>query len=478
MKLKIKYLRLLIRLKNSYPVQLLYPLIKNWYDKISETNTQLSRQIFKFIPFLLTSAIVGFVAYFYAEIFRQTESLSFKLVNNYRWSVFILTPVAFVTSWWLVKRHSPYAKGGGIPQVMASMELSRPRTYKLIDHLLNIKVIIIKVLSSTVKVLGGGIVGREGPTIQISSAIFAIVDKYLPKWWKPISQKSVLVAGTASGIAAAFNTPLGGIIFAIEELSRFNIKNYGSSLYIAVIIAGLVAQTLGGSYLYLGYPRLATTGWVVYLGVLVVSIIAGFFGAKAGQYMWKMVVYLKRYDNLKQQLTVVLLASVLVAVSIYFLGTDAMGTGKSMINRILSNTGNKEVDWYIPLVRIGGMLSATASGGAGGIFAPSLSIGAAIGAVFASIMELSGTNANLMIVIGMTAFLVGITRSPFTSAIIIIEMTDRHSSIFHIMMAVVITSTIAHFVDKKSFYDHMKESYLSEVKQHKKSHNTTGEVAQ
>ncbi len=467
----------MIRLKNSYPVQLFYPLIKNWYDKLSETNTQLSRQIFKFIPFLLTSAIVGFVAYFYAEIFRQTESLSFKLVNNYRWSVFILTPVAFVTSWWLVKRYSPYAKGGGVPQVMASMELSRPRTHNLIGHLLNIKVIIIKILSSTVKVLGGGIVGREGPTIQISSAIFAVVDKYLPKWWKPISQKSVLVAGTASGIAAAFNTPLGGIIFAIEELSRFNIKNYGSSLYIAVIIAGLVAQTLGGSYLYLGYPRLATTGWVVYLGVMMVSIIAGFFGAKAGQYMWKMVVYLRRYDNLKQQFTVVLIASVLVAVSIYFFGTDAMGTGKNIMQRTLFSA-DKDVAWYIPLVRIGGMLSATASGGAGGIFAPSLSIGAAIGAVFASFMELSGTNANLMIVIGMTAFLVGITRSPFTSAIIIIEMTDRHSSIFHIMMAVVITSTIAHFVDKKSFYDHVKESYLSEIKQHKKSHNTNSEAAQ
>ena len=476
MVLKIKYLRLLVRIKNSYLVKTFYPIIKEWYDKFSNTNTQISRQFFKFIPFLLTSAIVGLVAYFYAEIFRQTELLSFKLVNNYRWSVFIITPLAFISSWWIIKKYSPYAQGSGIPQVMASMELSRPRTYKLIDYLLNLKIVIFKILASTIKVFGGGIVGREGPTIQASSAIFAVVDKYLPKWWKPVSQKSILLAGTASGLAAAFNTPLGGIIYAIEELSRFNMKNYGTALYIAVVIAGLVAQTLGGPYLYLGYPELATSGWMVYLGVLIVSVIAGFLGAKTGQYMWKLINYFRKYKNLRQQFTLVFVTSLIVAVSIYFLGTDAMGSGKEIMQRTLF-TENKSVEWYIPLVRIGGMMSAVVSGGAGGIFAPSLSIGATIGSVFAAFLELSDNNTNLMIVIGMAAFLTGITRSPFTSAIIIIEMTDRHSSIFHIMLAVVITSTIAHFVDKKSFYDHMKDFYLTDIKEHKKSHNTS-EAAQ
>jgi H+/Cl- antiporter ClcA len=176
----------------------------------------------------------------------------------------------------------PFAKGSGIPQVMAAIEISKPSSRGLVDKLLSLKIILIKVVSSAFKVLGGGIVGREGPTIQISSSVFQVVYKYLPTWWKPISQKNILVAGAASGLAAAFNTPLGGIIFAIEELSKFHVKAYKSSLFVAVVIAGLVAQTLGGSYLYLGYPKLVHSGWMVYLGVLIVSILSGFFGAKIG----------------------------------------------------------------------------------------------------------------------------------------------------------------------------------------------------
>jgi H+/Cl- antiporter ClcA len=324
-------------------------------------------------------------------------------------------------------------------------------------------VIAVKIISSTFKVLGGGVVGREGPTIQISSSVFQVVYKYLPKWWKPISQKNILVAGAASGLAAAFNTPLGGIIFAIEELSKFHIKKYKSSLFVAVIIAGLVAQSLGGSYLYLGYPKLATTGWMIYLGVLIVSILSGFFGAKIGAILWKVVTYLKSKKTIYQQIFIVLLASLLISSMIYFLGTDAMGSGKELMERTLF-TADKNVEWYLPFVRMGGLITSFGFGGAGGIFAPSLSIGASIGAVVSGFLDLTGSNVNVLIVVGMTAFLTGITRSPFTSAIIVIEMTDRHSAIFFLMLAAVISSAIAYLVERKSFYDYLKDYYTEAVK--------------
>ena len=350
---------------------------------------------------------------------------------------------------------------------MAAIEVSKSSTKHLIDKLLSVKVIIIKVLSSALKVLGGGIVGREGPTIQISSSVFQVIYKYLPSWWKPISQKNILVAGAASGLAAAFNTPLGGIIFAIEELSKFHIKQYGSTLFVAVVIAGMVAQTLGGSYLYLGYPKLSASGWEVYAGVLIVSILSGFFGAKIGAWMWKVVSYLKTKRTNYQQIIIVLIASVFISVTIYFLGTDAMGSGKELMERTLF-TSDKAVAWYIPFVRMGGLISSFGFGGAGGIFAPSLSIGASIGAVVSGFMELTASNSNILIVVGMTAFLTGITRSPFTSAIIVIEMTDRHSAIFYLMLAAVIASGIAFFVERKSFYDYLKDAYIEDVKKAEK----------
>jgi H+/Cl- antiporter ClcA len=256
---------------------------------------------------------------------------------------------------------------------------------------------------------------------------------------------------------------LGGIIFAIEELSKFHIKQYKSTLFVAVVIAGLVAQWLGGSYLYLGYPKLETTGWIVYIGVLIVSILSGFFGAKIGMLMWKTVKFLKNKKKLSQQIALVFLVSLLISTSIYFLGTDAMGSGKEIMERTLFTT-NKKVEWYIPFVRMGGLISSYGFGGAGGIFAPSLSIGASLGAVIASFLELSGNNINILIVVGMTAFLTGITRSPFTSAIVVIEMTDRHSAIFYLMLAAVVSSAIAYFVEKKSFYDYMKELFIEDIK--------------
>jgi H+/Cl- antiporter ClcA len=460
---KFTILRYLVRLKNTYVIRKIKPFLKRNLARWNETNSKISEQLFQSIPFWIASALTGLLAYLYYLVFRYTEALSFDLVEKYRWSIFILTPVSFFISWWLVRRFAPFAKGSGIPQVMAAIEISKPTTRPLVDQLLSLRIILVKVFSSAFKVLGGGVVGREGPTIQIASSVFQVVYKYLPFWWKPISQKNILVAGAASGLAAAFNTPLGGIIFAIEELSKFHIKSYKSSLFVAVVIAGLVAQSLGGSYLYLGYPKLEASGWMVYLGVLIVSILSGFFGAKVGAFLWKVVRYIKSKKKNSQQITVVILASILVSTSIYFLGMDAMGSGKEIMERTLF-TSDKSVEWYIPFVRMGGLISSFGMGGAGGIFAPSLSIGASIGAVVSGMMELTGHNTNLLIVVGMTAFLTGITRSPFTSAIVVIEMTDRHSAIFFLMFAAVIASAIAYIVERKSLYDFLKEAYIDEVK--------------
>ena len=141
---------------------------------------------------------------------------------------------------------------------MASIDLATPRQYGLVEKLLSLRIIIVKIVASMVMVLGGGIIGREGPTIQIAASVFNIIHMRLPAWWPRISQKNILVAGAASGLAAAFNTPLGGIVFAVEELSKTHLNYFKSALFTAVIIAGLTAQGLAGPYLYLGYPDLET----------------------------------------------------------------------------------------------------------------------------------------------------------------------------------------------------------------------------
>lgn len=461
--MKIKYLRIIVRLKNISLVEKLLNYLTGFYEKTIETNSQLKHQFLQFLPFLIASVATGFVAFFYSKIFTYAEKLSLYIFEQNKLYIFISTPISFLLSWWLVKRYAPYAKGSGIPQVMASIELAKPENNRLIDHFLGIKILLIKIISSAVKVIGGGILGREGPTIQISSSIFNLAYKYLPKKWVPISQLNILIAGAASGLAAAFNTPLGGIIFAIEELSKFHIKYYKSPLFIAVIIAGLTAQGLGGSYLYLGYPKTDFEGWWVILGVIITSIIAGYFGSKMCDLLLNFITFINSISHKIKQIGVVIGCALVVATTIYYFGTETMGSGKEVMERTLFSE-NKSIDWYLPFLRMNGLIFSFGFGGAGGIFAPSLSSGACFGALIAQFLHLVGPNANLLILIGMTAFLTGVTRAPFTSAIIIFEMTDRHSIIFFLLLGAVLASIVANFVSKHSFYDQLKEMYIKEVK--------------
>jgi H+/Cl- antiporter ClcA len=465
MYLKFKYLRSIVLFRKAKIINKVINYLKHYYQKALNTNSQLRLQFFQFLPFLVASMLSGIAAYLYYLAFNYAEKASLYIYDKNNIYIFLITPMFFLISWWLVRKYSKYAKGSGIPQVMAAIELTRPESRHLISKLLGLKIIFIKVFSSIAKLMGGGIVGREGPTIQISASIFSVIYKLLPSWWPHVSKKNILVAGAASGLAAAFNTPLGGIVFAMEELSKYHFKYYKSPLFIAVIIAGLSAQGLGGSYLYLGYPKLDIQGYEIYLGVIIVAILAGYFGSKMSSIMLRLISFVDSFKNIGKQILIVIASALVVSTLIYIFGVDVFGSGKHIMEKLLF-TSEKHIEWYIPFVRMISMISTFSFGGAGGIFAPSLSAGATIGAVISELMDLSQNNTNLLILSGMAAFLTGVTRAPFTSAIIVFEMTDRHSVIFFLMLASILANIISNQVDKKSFYDHIKETYIEEL--HKK----------
>ena len=228
--------------------------LKRIFDRIR--NEHFKRNALQAIPFWIASIITGIIAVLYTRLFVAAEDITTSIFNHHAWFLFILSPLCFVLSWWLVQKFSPYARGSGIPQVMAAIEISTHKTNQIVDKLLGFRIIFIKILSSLVMALGGGAIGREGPTIQIASSIYKIVYQLLPKWWPKIAKKNMMVTGAAAGLAAAFNTPLGGIVFAIEELTKTHFSYYKTAIFSSVIIAGLTAQGLLGPYLYLGYPKL------------------------------------------------------------------------------------------------------------------------------------------------------------------------------------------------------------------------------
>ena len=427
-------------------------------------NEKLKRNLLQAVPFWTASLITGLFAVFYAQAFAQTERLTATIFRYHPWILFIISPASFFLARWIVKRFAPFSRGSGIPQTLAAVEMASDHKDKKINNLLGVRVILIKVLSSLLMAFGGGAVGREGPIIHISGSVFSKIYDILPDWWPRISRKNMIMTGAAAGLAAAFNTPLGGIVFAIEELTKVHLSDFKTAIFTAVIIAGLTVQSLLGSYLYLGFPAISSLSSYILFGVILVAIIAGILGSGMGKLIWLIFKWKAKFNKEIHHIGYLLLGSLSIVLMAYLIDANALGSGKSLMMSTLFSD-NKYSEWYMPLLRIIGPVLSFTSGAAGGIFAPGLCAGGSVGSVLSGWMTFSPSDTNLMILAGMVAFLTGITRAPFTSAILVLEMTDRNNLILHLMLASIIASIVSMIIDKHSLYDYLKTQYIREMQQ-------------
>ncbi len=436
--------------------------LKRAFDRVR--NEEWKKNMLQAIPFWIASVITGLVAVIYTRLFLLAENLTAFVYKQHEWWLFILTPVCFIGSWLLVKIFSPYARGSGIPQVMAAIEISNPNSDKKVSKLLSIRIIVIKMLSSLTMAIGGGAIGREGPTIQIAASIYKRINSLLPEWWPKLAKSSMIITGAAAGLAAAFNTPLGGIVFAIEELTKTHFSYFKTAIFSSVIIAGLTAQGLLGPYLYLGYPKIGSLQGFIFLGVVLVAVISGLTGSIMSKLILRLMAWKARFKFNYQHVLYILICALVMAAFACFINYGIMGSGKELMQQTLF-TSDKYLVWYMPLLRIFGPILSFTTGAAGGIFAPALAAGASIGSLVSGWFQLSETNTNLLILSGMVGFLTGVTRSPFTSTILVLEMTDRHNVIFHLILAGMAASLVAMLVDKHSFYDNLKTIYIRELEE-------------
>jgi H+/Cl- antiporter ClcA len=434
--------------------------LKAIFDRIN--NEKLKHHILQAIPFWVASLIAGLITVFYSRAFAYLESQTFFIIHYHDWWIFIVTPVCFLIAWWLVVKYAPYARTSGIPQVMAAVELATTSYEKKIKKLLSLKIFFVKIFSGLLMIFGGGAVGKEGPTIQMSGIVFRKVNEWLPKWWPPISKRNMITAGAAAGLAAAFNTPLGGVVFAIEELTKTHVSQFKTALFTAVIIAGLTAQGILGPYLYLGYPDVTKITNSIIFALLMVAIISGLLGAMMSKIILALFEWKKHFKFRYQHFIYVLICGVLMAAIAFFLDPEILGSGRRIMTTTLFSS-DKYVHWYTAVFRILGPVLSFGTGASAGIFAPSIGAGASVGSFMAGVFHESASNANLLILCGMVGFLTGVTRTPFTSAILVLEMTDRHSVIFYLMIAGMIAGLVSLLVDKHSLYDHLKVQTLHDL---------------
>ncbi|MBP8823141.1 MAG: chloride channel protein [Flavobacteriales bacterium] len=415
------------------------------------------------LPYQVAAVTTALVAVGFTKLFVWLEHRNTALIAEHPWWIFVTAPLAFLTSWWLVTRFAPLAGGSGVPQLIAAAEVADDEEkHDGSWRFLNVRIIFARIGATLAMVLGGASVGREGPILQIAGSIYRVVHKLLPPFWPKVSRRVMLVTGGAAGLSAAFNTPLGGIVFAMEELTRSHIGKFRTAVLSSVIISGMTAQWLLGPYLLLGYPKLERVGPSFMYTLLAISAVAGAAGVLSGKAVL-VVDKLRRTIRLRwAQAAFVLLCAMAFACVVQAFGPSAMGSGEALMDRYLFSTDPAPSVKDVAGRLLGSILSS-GSGSAGMLFGPALSAGASIGGLFGHWFGVDRGQLNILVLGGMCALLTGITRSPFTSAIIILEMTDRHSAILQLMYAAMIASMVAHGLDGKSYYDRMKDRLIGSV---------------
>lgn len=447
----------------DYLQKYLYTLLKSVFDTLNHRLNE--KQSFGFM-FVLAAICNGLIIIAYGEFFKTLEHFAQSLLKTNPLFLLALAPLLFLSAWYINTIKFPYSGGSGIPQILATTKIP-PDTVAggmFLRGVLSIRSAVAKIIGSLLVVLGGGAIGREGPSLHVSASIFFLFHRALNKIHKTLDYRSWIIAGAAAGLAAAFNTPLGGIVYAVEELGSQYFTIVKNNLLLAVIVSGIASQTILGSYLFIGSPQTNAYEIKLLFLVILLAIICGLAGAIFGQAIYYATKLRRKIKSRKIQILSVFALSIAI-FSIAYHDNFALGGGKEYISSLLF-TDVHHSPLTIPL-RMLNTFFVYITGVAGGIFAPSLALGAGLGYQIGHLLELfmNFSNSNLFILCGMVSFLTGVTRTPLTSFILVMEMTDRHASIVPLMLAGFISILVGRLWSKEGFYELAVNDYIKTMKE-------------
>ena len=381
------------------------------------------------IVFLGGAISVGLVAILFAVICEWANSNFHKLLAVSPWLPLLVTPCGFALVVYLTRKYFAGAQGSGIPQVIAALDEQSP----IRDRLLSLRVTLGKILLTVMGFLFGASVGREGPTVQIGAAIMHNMGK-LARFPSYDLDKGLILAGAAAGVAAAFNTPLAGIVFAIEEMSRSFEEHNSSTILMTVIIAGITSLALLGNYAYFG----RTSETLAFGSDWNVVILCGVAGGVLGGAFSRMLIEVNkgltgRLGGWMRHHPIRFAAACGLLVALIGLASfgNTYGSGYNEAKSMLD--GNTALPENFGLLKMAATLVTYVSGIPGGIMAPTLSAGAGLGYNIAHIF--SSVPLGAAMILGAVAYFAGVTQAPITAFVIVMEMTANHEMILPLMAA-------------------------------------------
>ncbi len=411
-----------------------------------------------YVQFFLLCIMAGVGSALFSLSTNVAYSLCMRIFNFIGLGMLFYVPLLFVMISYILKNYFPYAGGSGLPQGYALDVYEKDKLF----YTYSIKTMIGKVILTFMSILGGASLGREGPTIQICASIFSSMKNISAK-----RKKFLIRIGSGVGVATAFNAPLGGIVFAIEEYIKHSNTKMNEILIVGIAIAGYFAILISGDYSYMG--RADITQLFYNWHVVSVSVLAGIVCGVTGAFFTWLIVYVSvdkgtALSRFKKQhyLLCALIFGLLIAVLGILTKGESFGNGAETTANFLNN--NTEPPLFYGVNKLLGAIFSVAGGAPGGYFSTALSIGAGIMGGIHKLMPL--VPLQQFYLLGMVGFLAAITNAPITAVVMVISIVADTQ---HFALPLVFTSVLASYISSlfgDSVYRQQTLIYIDKEKYH------------
>jgi H+/Cl- antiporter ClcA len=405
------------------------------------------------LVFWAGALVVGLVAVAFALAADRVQELFDRAVGIMPYLPVILSPSLLAVSAWATLRWFPNSQGSGIPQAIAAHHLRDSESRR---RLLAPRTMAGKILLTLLGLAGGASIGREGPTVQVGAALMVGCGRLAGL----SGQRGLVVAGAAAGVAAAFNTPLAGIVFAIEEMARSYENRASGLVMVAVVLAGISSLAVTGNYAYFGRTDVTINhaqGWMA-------MVVCGLAGGLAGGLFSRAVIEAGRLLPLWLQgfavrRPVLFAASCGLVIALIGVAAGGLTFGTGYHAARMAIDGTAALPWWYAPAKLAATAVSTLSGIPGGLFAPSLPVGAGIGSALTPL--LAQVPAPAMIMLGMVAYFAGVTQSPITAFVIVMEMTANHGMVVPLMAAAMISYGVSRMVCPVPLYHALARRFIT-----------------
>jgi H+/Cl- antiporter ClcA len=415
---------------------------------------QLSlRRFYRTAVIVAVAILCGLAAALFARLCDAAMVAHGKLYAEAKWPTLLLLPVGFGLATWLTRRFAPEAAGSGIPQVIAAAEQRWRGRWD--GQRVTLRTAAWKVVLSAMLLVCGASIGREGPTVQVVAGILRTLTRGLRGG---PGRRAIIIAGGAAGVAAAFNTPIAGVVFAVEELAKSFERRTNATVILIVVISGFAAYAVQGNYAYFGVLGGDTNITPAWLAAPLIGITGGVLGGLFSRCLVAMIGPsanpITRWRMRHPVVFAVACGAVAALVAIAS-GGLTFGAGYNEAKSLLQDHPTRGAT--LAFSKFIASLAAAASGAPGGIFAPSLATGAGVGAVFAHVgLGVAGRDA---VVLGMTSYLSGVVQAPLTSAVILMEMTRDPALVGPLLLAALLARWASSWIMHEPIYHLLSKSW-------------------